>query len=540
VVITQQPEDVSVPSGETATVTFTAEGEGLTYKWYYKNKGVAGWYLTTAFTGNTYTVTMNSTRNGRQIYCVVTDKNGNSVQTNTVTLSQEVSKAVTITQQPVSVCAPEGETATVTFTAEGDGLTYKWYFKNKGTSTFYLTTSFTGNTYTVTMDDSRNGREVYCVVKDQYGNTVQTNTVSLDKPVEISQQPEDTSAPDGGSLSVTVTASGNGLSYKWYFRNKNSKTWYPSSITADTYTVTMDSTRDGRQLYCLVKDAYGNTVQSEEITISVQADPVTITQQPTDISVPNGEKATVSFTAEGEGLTYKWYFKNKGVKGWYLTTSFTGNSYTLTMDETRDGRQVYCVVKDKYGNTVQTNTVTIALDPDAPTIVERGKCGANVTWTLDEAGTLTVSGTGPMEDYPCWESPISEFSDRIYKLTITEGITAIGEYAFAGCGMNTLIIPNSVITIGEGAFFCGQGIQTVILGNSVTTIGRSAFNYCDGMKNITIPVSIATIESSAFYESNWIENVYYAGTETQWNDINFGVENDPLLQYPTIHFESVN
>ena len=272
--ITQQPEDVCVAAGEKATVTFTAQGEGLTYKWYYKNKGVAGWYLTTAFTGNSYAVTMNESRDGRMLYCVVKDKYGNTLQTKTVTLTLAGANAVTITQQPEDVSVAAGESATVSFTAEGEGLSYKWYYKNKGVKGWYLTTTFTGNTYSVTMDDTRNGRQIYCVVKDKYGNTVQTNTVTLTQ----------------------------------------------KAATA-----------------------------------------LSITQEPTDISVPNGEMATVSFTAEGEGLTYKWYFKNKGVKGWYLTTAFTGNTYAVAMNESRDGRQIYCVVKDKYGNTVQTKTVTISM-----------------------------------------------------------------------------------------------------------------------------------------------------------------------------------
>jgi hypothetical protein len=87
--------------------------------------------------------------------------------------------ALKITSQPINVTVTKGATATVKVGASGDGLTYKWYFKNKGASTFSLTTSFTGNTYSVAMDPSRSGRQVYCVVSDKYGNSVKTNTVTL-------------------------------------------------------------------------------------------------------------------------------------------------------------------------------------------------------------------------------------------------------------------------------------------------------------------------------------------------------------------------
>ena len=75
----------------------------------------------------------------------------------------------------------------------------------------------------------------------------------------------------------------------------------------------------------------------------------------------SGATATVTVKATGDGLTYKWYFKNKGDSQFSLTNSFTGNTYSVAMDATRDGRQIYCVVKDKYGNAVKTNVVTLTM-----------------------------------------------------------------------------------------------------------------------------------------------------------------------------------
>lgn len=109
--------------------------------------------------------------------CVVTDKYGNSVQSNTVTLN--MSSGVKITTQPKNVTVAEGANARVTVVATGEGLTYKWYYKNAGTSKFYLTTSFTGDTYAAAMNSNRAGRQIYCVVTDKYGNSVTSDTVTL-------------------------------------------------------------------------------------------------------------------------------------------------------------------------------------------------------------------------------------------------------------------------------------------------------------------------------------------------------------------------
>ena len=175
--ITSQPKSVTVASGETAKVTLSASGDGLTYKWYFKNAGATKFSLTTSFTGNSYSVKMDASRSGRQVYCVVTDKYGNSVQSNTVTLNMATLK---ITTQPANVTVASGENAKVSVSVSGTGtLTYKWYFANAGSDSFSYTGSFTGNTYQIQMNSSRAGRRVYCVISDAYGNSVRTKTVTL-------------------------------------------------------------------------------------------------------------------------------------------------------------------------------------------------------------------------------------------------------------------------------------------------------------------------------------------------------------------------
>jgi len=84
-----------------------------------------------------------------------------------------------IVSQPRSVCGDNGEEVIVTVEAEGDGLTYAWYFAYKGSNTFLYTATFTGNTYFVEMNSTRSGRRVYCVITDAYGNSVQTDTVTI-------------------------------------------------------------------------------------------------------------------------------------------------------------------------------------------------------------------------------------------------------------------------------------------------------------------------------------------------------------------------
>ncbi len=78
---------------------------------------------------------------------------------------------------------------------------------------------------------------------------------------------------------------------------------------------------------------------------------------------------------------------------------------------------------------------------------------SNVTWSLDEiTGTLTISGTGDMEDYSSSSSPFYNNSN-IKSVVIENGVTSIGNYTFYKCsGITSITIPNSVTSIGNYAF----------------------------------------------------------------------------------------
>ena len=124
-----------------------------------------------------------------------------------------------------------------------------------------------------------------------------------------------------------------------------------------------------------------------------------------------------------------------------------------------------------------------------------GKCGANVTWTLDDQGVLTIEGTGAMDSNGSnqWRS----FSPK--KAVIKDGVTTIGDYAFYNCtGLTSVTIPNSVTSIGDYAFAVCTGLTSVTIPNSVTSIESYAFSACTGLTSVTIPASMKSIGNRAF------------------------------------------
>ena len=175
-------------------------------------------------------------------------------------------------------------------------------------------------------------------------------------------------------------------------------------------------------------------------------------------------------------------------------------------------------------------------------IVANGTCGENLTWMLDEAGLLTIEGTGKMEDYSSGQSPWRRLSN-LKSVEIAEGVTSIGNWAFSECSLESIAIPSSVTSIGNFAFYecrsltcisvdeanknyksidgvlfskdektlitypAGKSETAYTIPSSVTSIGSYAFEYCNSLTSIKIPNSVTSIEIGAFSDCRKLTSI---------------------------------
>ena len=211
-----------------------------------------------------------------------------------------------------------------------------------------------------------------------------------------------------------------------------------------------------------------------------------------------------------------------------------------------------------------------------------GKCGENLTWSVDAEGTLTISGTGAMWDYTSvsedgnWRTTAPWYVLSPVKLVLNEGISYIGCEAFRGCGFaGSLTIPKSVTRLGREAFRDCQNLTNVVIPASLTSIKYGAFYGCTGLTSVTIPEGVTAIEvfafrncsrltgvvipegvtcipdfafdgcasltsitipesvtsvsHGAFEGCSSLKDVYYLGTQAQWEEITVYGSNEPLL-----------
>ena len=240
------------------------------------------------------------------------------------------------------------------------------------------------------------------------------------------------------------------------------------------------------------------TVYAQWTEIVVPTHPVTYVVNggsaaaPTQAAVAEGTKFTVaSYSGTKDGFTFGGW--NDGFKDYAA-----GSEYTMG---------VSAVVLTAVWNAVPVET--------------SGSCGDDLTWSFDPAtGVLTITGTGTMWDFDettvKWggnavksvviEDSVTSIGNNAFKgcssidsITLGNGVKTIGNNAFNGCtGLTSIDIPDSVTTIGDGVFNGCTGLTSVTLGHGVKTIGDNAFNGCTGLTSIDIPDSVTNLGDGVF------------------------------------------
>lgn len=138
-------------------------------------------------------------------------------------------------------------------------------------------------------------------------------------------------------------------------------------------------------------------------------------------------------------------------------------------------------------------------------VVASGTCGDSLTWTLDDAGTMTISGSGSMGDNGgTFVVPWSANTAQIRTLALPEGLTSIGACAFANCNnLTSVTIPSTVTTIGMRAF-AYTALTNVTIPSTVTSLGIGAFSNCKSLSTVTLPAQFEGKKVQCFDGTPWL------------------------------------
>jgi hypothetical protein len=370
--IIQQPQDLTVRSGSTASFSVIATGSTpLSYQWRKNGVNISG------ATNASYNIPFASDDDAGA-YSVVISNSVGSVTSSSATLTI-AAVAPTITNPPQSQTINQGSPATFSVTATGTSpMTYQWRKDGVNIS------GATNNSYVISSAATTNVGAYSVVVTNSAGNAISSSAslVVITPPV-IVQQPSDTTLTLGATATFSVSATGTGpFSYQWKKR-VNGVSTNISGATASTYSIVNIGSSDGAQYSVDVSNSAG-TASSSNATLTVITPLPTITQQPQSISVTNGQLATFSVVAESLApLTYQWRRNGVNING------ATSASYSTTANSSTNNNSNYSVVVTNAGGSITSAAATLTVNVP-PTITRQP---ASTTSYTTSPVTIDVQAT---------------------------------------------------------------------------------------------------------------------------------------------------
>ena len=154
-----------------------------------------------------------------------------------------------------------------------------------------------------------------------------------------------------------------------------------------------------------------------------------------------------------------------------------------------------------------------------PMAAKAGSWG-KLTWKLDDAGTLTLSGKGPVAS--CWDNEKGDetgapwYTSRkaIQQVVLKSGVTGIGSWAFAQCPKLTRVtIPDTVTYIEEYAFYQDPKLDHVKLPDGLTLLRERAFGDCTGLNTVTLSEDMSQVNYGIgiFENTPWMSQMEAQG-----------------------------
>ena len=170
-------------------------------------------------------------------------------------------------------------------------------------------------------------------------------------------------------------------------------------------------------------------------------------------------------------------------------------------------------------------------------ILQSGKCGDGISWTLDEEGILTIFGNGEIkcekDERPADLYPWSPYRELILGIEVRSGIREVGNYAFYDCyNLKNVSLPKTLNRIGRNAFMYCSSIQNIVLPGRMTAIERGVFWYCSRLESIEIPDSVRSVGVNAFRDCGLQSIKLPESLATIGNYAFFGCEEIESIEIP--------
>ena len=434
--IENQPQDVSVKEGETATFTVTATGTDLTYQWQIDRNDGNGFVDIDGATDATYTTGVtNKDCNGFKYQCVVKNSAG-FVTTEVAILTVTETVTPPAPANKYTITASAGENGSISPSGEVE-------VEEGNNQTFTIAANEGYEIESLKVD----GAEIGIVTSYTFENVTAAHTIEVTFKAQETIDPPPVPA---NKYTITASAGENGSispSGEVEVEEGNNQTFTIAAnegYEIDTLKV------DGVEVSSAMSYTFENvtaahtievTFKAQEIIVPPSVEKPTITSQPQNVSVKVGEQAAFAVTASGEGMTYQWQINRNDGNGFVdITGANSANYLSSTVDKDCNGFKYQCVISNA-GGSVTTEIVTLTVTenttpeptpepapepaPKPTTVPAQYKIidGANSQWTQNTDGSLVIRGDGEMSKFQNVKVDGVIVDAKNY--TVTEGSTII-------------------------------------------------------------------------------------------------------------------
>ena len=455
--ITLQPSNQTVNAGQAATFTATASGTPApTVQWQVSTNGgtsfsdLAGASSTTLSLTNT-----TASMNGNQYHAVFTNASGN-VTTAAATLT--VNFAPTITLQPSNQTVTAGQAATFTAAASGSPApTVQWQVSTNGGTSFSDLAGANSTTLTFTTALPMSGNQYHAVFTNASGNiTTTAATLTVNVAPLVTLQPSNQTVNAGQTATFTAAATATPAPTVQWQVSTNGGASFSDLAGANSTTLSLTNTTasmNGNQYHAVFSNASGN-VTTTAATLTVNFPP-TITLQPSNQTVTEGQSATFTAAANGSPApTVQWQVSTNGGASFSDVAGANSTSLMLTnTTSSMNGNQYHAVFTNASGN-VTTTAATLTVNV-LPLITLQP---SNQAVTAGQTATFTATATGTPAPTVQWQVSTNggTFSD------------------VAGASSATLTITSATASMSGNQY---HAVFTNVSGNITTTAATLTVNF---------------------------------------------------------------
>jgi hypothetical protein len=429
---------------------------------------------------------------------------------------------MTITRQPEDVIASRYSVARLDIDTTGEVLSYIWFFKPDGTSSW--TEVGNGKSVAIAITSDITSGAFRCLLLDSNGNRqyskVARLTVAEGKNLVIKSQPKNIVAFNNSDVVFTIDAEGDGVNYQWQWHDADETTWSDSLGSGQTLEKKARDIWDGRVFRCVLTDMNNEVVISEEATISIIDDTsCAIISHPEDVAGEIGDTVTLSITALG-AASYQWFYSYDG-ENWYISDlpGSKTNEITILLDSDRIKCKYKCRVTALDGSTLDSNAASIE-QSESTTL---GLWGELVPNAETEDGNYTYTGKAITPEVKVYDgdTPLENNKDYTVKYSNNTKAFTLSEDDAGYYDSTGKALAPAVTVTGKGNYSGKDTIDFKILPIDLSTANRDV--YCDSLsvqynnkeqKPKPLPyVGTKALKSGTDYETVYYDKETYSGID---------------------------